>query len=392
MVLLREVVNKRGLNFQNQRKVMMLRFQKPPMPFNKIREQVKNLQGQRPSEDCVRRVVELFKMNKGCAQYSYDRCGRKPYKLLKPVGAFLVKQLLKERRKMIVTSTTLQKDLYREMGLHLSTSAIRKHLTKKGYHWLPRAQKRHYDAAARLLRKAFATRYKDKSLQAIHKAVTFAMDGVVLTVPPTDPVDRKNYCFHGITHMYRKYGEAAKAELAGEDPYAEQVPLARAIPLWGAISAKGFCEICYHPRKKLKTEEWVGVCENGGLMKAVQTLKPSGGHAPWGLLCDNEKFLFAKDAKAFYQKKNIKLVSIPPRCPDLNPIESFWGWLRRALKLRDLHDLRLGRRPLGKTAYKARVKALLRTKKAQDVAKAKFNRFKKVCQEVVEKKGAASRS
>ena len=40
----------------------------------------------------------------------------------------------------------------------------------------------------------------------------------------------------------------------------------------------------------------------------------------------------------------------------------------------------------------ARVKAVLRTKKAQNVAKAKFLALKKVCREVCKKKGAASRS
>ena len=41
---------------------------------------------------------------------------------------------------------------------------------------------------------------------------------------------------------------------------------------------------------------------------------------------------------------------------------------------------------------RVRVRNFLKTKKAQDVAKAKFNNFKKVCCEVVKKGGAASRS
>ena len=50
-----------------------------------------------------------------------------------------------------------------------------------------------------------------------------------------------------------------------------------------------------------------------------------------------------------------------------------------------------GRPVVGKTASRIRVKAILRSRKAQNVAKAKFNRLKKVCQEVFRKKGAASR-
>ena len=393
MVIFREVVNKRGLDFQNQRKVVMYRSQRPPLSFNKIRKRVKNLEGRRPSEDVVRRVFQRFNVKKGRVQYNYGNCGRTPYKLIPPVSTFLVRQLLKERRKNIVTATSLQADVYKELGAQVSTSAIRKYLVSKGYHWLPRAQKRQYDKPTMLKRWGFGSRFFNRSLKTIHEQfVTLAMDGVVLTVPPVDPVERKNYCFHGVTHMWRKAGEAASPELSGGDPYAEQVPLARAIPLWGAISPKGFSEICFHKTKKLSTDEWVRCCNGGALTQAVQRLKPSRGHAPWALLCDNEKFLDAKAAKAVYKKKHIKLLHIPKRSPELNPIESFWGWLRRALRLRDLRDLRLGRPPLGKTAYKARVKAVLRSKKAQAVAKAKFNRFKKVCQEVVRKKGAASRS
>ena len=48
-------------------------------------------------------------------------------------------------------------------------------------------------------------------------------------------------------------------------------------------------------------------------------------------------------------------------------------------------------RSLNKTQYKQRIKEVLRTVKAQNVAKAKFRNFKTVCQEVVKKKGAMSR-
>ena len=224
------------------------------------------------------------------------------------------------------------------------------------------------------------------------KHIAMAMDGVILTVPPKDPIDRRNYCFHGVTHMYRKPGEAASPDLAGEDHYADQVPLGRAIPLWGAISAQGFCEVVYHKSKKLSIDEWTICLKKGALTRAVQKLKASGSRAPWRALSDNEKFLKSKASKALYSRKNIQLLSIPPRCPDLNPIESFWGWLRQRLRRLDLEDLRTGRPPMGKTAYKARVKAVLKSKKAQAVAKAKFHNLKKVCQEVVQKKGAASRS
>ena len=55
-------------------------------------------------------------------------------------------------------------------------------------------------------------------------------------------------------------------------------------------------------------------------------------------------------------------------------------------------SLRQKRSPLGKTAYRARVKNVLKSQKAQTVAKNKFNAFKKTCADVVAKRGAASNS
>ena len=189
---------------------------------------------------------------------------------------------------------------------------------------------------------------------------------------------RKNYCFHGVTHMYRKDTEAASPGLAGEDPYADQVPLARAIPLWRAISSSGFHEIIYHPTKKLNQWQWKAVVKEGKLMTAARKLQLGGHVGPRRL-------------RPLYAKKRVRLMHIPPRSPDLDPIESFWGWLRGELRRRDLKDLRLQKPALNKIQYKQRVKEVLRTVKAQNVAKAKFRNLKKVCKEVVKKKGAMSR-
>ena len=95
--------------------------------------------------------------------------------------------------------------------------------------------------------------------------------------------------------------------------------------------------------------------------------------------------------RPLYAKKRIRLLHIPARSPDLNPIESFWSWLRRELRRRDLEDLRRGKPALSKAEYKQRVRDVLRTVKAQNVAKAKFQNLKKVCKEVVLKRGAMSR-
>ena len=113
---------------------------------------------------------------------------------------------------------------------------------------------------------------------------------------------------------------------------------------------------------------------------------------PRRILCDNESFIKSKESKKFYKKNNIELLCIPPRSPDLNPIEMYWAWLRKALRRQELSDLRAKKPALGKTAYRARIKAFLKTKKAQTVAKAIFGSLRGKCKEVIRKKGAAIRS
>ena len=135
-----------------------------------------------------------------------------------------------------------------------------------------------------------------------------AMDGCVLATAPTDDIERRNYCLHGETHMWRKKGEAALPELAGEDPYAEQVPLSRAIPFWGAISENGYCDVVYHKTKKLSTDEWQkDALASGKLWTAVRQLRHSRAR-PFRILCDNETFLATRVSRVYYESKGIELL------------------------------------------------------------------------------------
>ena len=42
-------------------------------------------------------------------------------------------------------------------------------------------------------------------------------------------------------------------------------------------------------------------------------------HGPWHVLCDNESFLAARDARMEYLRSKVILWHIPARSPDLNP-------------------------------------------------------------------------
>ena len=186
---------------------------------------------------------------------------------------------------------------------------------------------------------------------------------------------------------YRKKDEAAKPALASGDPYGEQVKLGRAVPMWGGISEGGAAVVMWHPRKKVTTAEWVKAVQSGKLRAAIKQLDPVQADGPWTVLCDNERFLTARPSVAAYGH-DVALWQVPAKSPDLNPVEKFWGWMRRELRKRDLADLWAKRPVPGKLAYKRRIRSMLESRRAQRVAKKFAASLKKVCREVVQKKGA----
>ena len=110
------------------------------------------------------------------------------------------------------------------------------------------------------------------------------------------------------------------------------------------------------------------------------------------MLTDNESFLRAPASRAAHSKKSVHLWGIPPRSPDLNPVEKFWSWLRRRLVALDLRDLKKRKVALGRAAFKLRVQSVCRSQKAQRVAVSCALGLKKVCQEVVRLDGGMARS
>ena len=191
--------------------------------------------------------------------------------------------------------------------------------------------------------------------------------------------------------MWRKRSEAANPDLAGGSKYGDQLPLARALPLWGGVSEGGFAVVAIHENKKMTADEFVEVVRKGKLTDAIRKLNPIKPDGPWFALCDNESFLRkAKATKEAVAEQGVSLWHIPPRYPDLNPVGKFWAWLRRELRRLDLQDLSKKKRPLSKPAYAVRVRSLCGSQKAQRVASNFAKGLKRVCNEVIAKKGAAS--
>lgn len=318
MPVIAEHVHPRSLNFANQRKVVALRDDKGEA-WETICKQVVNLENENPSWKTCSNVYKAFVRKAGRRKYKYYNCGRQAWKITQDVEKHLLRRLRQLRKTTVCTSTVLQKVLAQERKVVVEASVIRKTLARNGYHWLPRAQKRQYNTEAKAARLKFAKRVVAMSAAMLRRELSFAMDGVVLSMPPADPADRENYCRAAVGYMWRKRSEGNSPGLAGEDDYANQVPLARAIPLWGGVSPGGFAEVLVHKTKKLNQTEWAAAVDGGKLTGAIKSLKPVEPHGPWKVICDNEGFLRTALSGAAHRRAGVKLWRIPAKSPDLNP-------------------------------------------------------------------------
>ena len=380
-----------SLDFANERKVVVLR-DAHGCTWDDIRDQVRNLRGQKPSVSLLKRIHKGFKRTLGHRPYKYNKCGRKPLKATRAVRKFLVQRLLALRLRCVCTSSTLQRELLTKKGVQLDESAIRKVLRQQGYHWLPKAQKRKYSKHRKQERLRFAQAVVGLSRARLREKLSFAMDGVILSVPPRDPTDRANYCSQDDSCMRRKRGEAGSELLAGHNPYPSQIPQSRAVPLWGGLSEGGFHVVTFHQARKLTAAAWCCVVRSGKLTKAIKALDPTKADGPWKVLCDNEAFMHTAASKRAMAAEGISLWEVPAASPDLNPVEKFWAWLRKRIRNLDREDLRKRRPPINPFAFKARVRSILASRRAQAVASRIAAGFRKTCKEVIAKKGGMARS
>ena len=389
MVVVMEARHPRSLDFANERKAMMLRDQ--GHTWSAVASKVWNISRLRPSVRYLKSIRARLQARPAQKVYKYENCGRKRWKATVTVQRFVIKRLLAMRRNTICTSTVLQHEVAAEMGVELATSTIRKILKKHGYRWLPKAQKPKLSREVMQQRLQFAQKVLRMSRPALRAALDMALDGVVLSSPPKGQVERRNWCMHGDSHMYRKPGEAACPELAGCDPYPDQIKKDRAVPMWGGISEGGMAIVTFHPTRKLNTQTWVKVLDDGKLTRAIEQIRPVRAHGPWTVLCDNESFLSTADSKEACVRQGVSMWHVPPKSPDLNPVEKYWGWLRRELRRRDLQDLKAKRPALGRLAYRARIRQVCATQRSQRAARSFARNLRAVCKEVVLKKGARAR-
>ncbi|CAE7888904.1 unnamed protein product [Symbiodinium sp. KB8] len=63
--------------------------------------------------------------------------------------------------------------------------------------------------------------------------------------------------------------------------------------------------------------------------------------------------------------KAMQSIAPVPRAGSNSPVEKMWAWLQRRVRAKDCEDLRKRRHPIGKMAFKARVRSMFASKQAQ---------------------------
>ena len=153
------------------------------------------------------------------------------------------------------------------------------------------------------------------------------------------------------------------------------------------VGIGGFANILWHENRKTYGEECSGAVRAGKLVAACERVRLGKNRGPCKVLCNNEPFLLAEPCVAAHRRKNIKVIKLLRKCPDLSSVEKMWGWARKMLRKRDLADLSAGRRNLGKTIDRQRVRSLLNSAAAQHVAAKLFKRLLKTGKNVSAARG-----
>ena len=357
--------------------------------FPQIASEVKNMKGERPYwKVCRDAYQELTAKGYKAKKDNYANCGRKRL-LTDELVKWLIQKMLSLRMRAPCTSLDLQRFLLKEKGVEADESTIRRHLNNDGYYYLPRDQKPRYNKKERFVRVNFAKRFEDCSVEELAEEVHICLDGVVITKPPEGMIDRENYVHSDIPKVWRRHDEHDLPALQGHDKYKKQVPKARMIPLWGGLGPGGFATVLWHDERKTDSEEWSAMVRAGELTEALKAVNPGKRTGPWEVLCDNESFLDHDDSVRAYRRPRIALLHIPPKSPDLNPVEKFWGWVRKQVHIMDLADLRAGRPVPSKKDYQLRLKRLLRSQRAQQVARNFYGNLVTVSKRIVKRKGHA---
>ena len=226
MVMLTVSAHPRGLSVAQQRQVYALRkhgLRGKKLGWKRISEQVVNLQGEAPYWKVCRDAYNSMHARSNHAAYDYSNCGRKP-KLTSKLAKWLVSRLRALRKVKECTSTVLQLELAKHKRVKVEASLVRKALKDAGYKWSLRAKKPKYNKKEKQERLAFAKQVMRLSIAELRAKMSLSLDGVTITMPPTEKIARDNYCRSDVRYCYKLPSEGNLEELQGYDNYKKQVP------------------------------------------------------------------------------------------------------------------------------------------------------------------------
>ena len=181
-------VHPRGLSVKQQTKVYVRRTVHKES-WKTIAPQIKNLEGQTPGWQVCRDTYQRM-VDSDNTQDAYANCRRKAV-ITPDLRKWLIERLLVLRKKTVCTAEVLQRQLASKKRVVVEVSTVRHHLALAGYKWLPRGKKRKYTREQKIERKSFSDGLLAMTPSEMKKHFQFSMDGVVLTVPPTEEIARE---------------------------------------------------------------------------------------------------------------------------------------------------------------------------------------------------------
>ena len=304
------------------------------LSLDSVRDEVFNMEGNRPSKKAVWTAVRQVKALEGNAvpQTNYENCGRKRM-LTAEDEAAIVEFVKKWRGKRFCTCKYIAQALKLKTGRNIISRALNRH----GYFWRPVPKIRGLSAAELEKRKAFVDEHWQRPASWWEENMNLVLDGVTLTMPPKPLSSRQRHMAQSIKHTWMLQGENQSPDLHTFNRYGVQLGIK--VPLWGGFTGRGHFTLReWTPRPKMNKVEWAQRVP--ALRRAVDLAGEPRRRVQAKVWQDNERFLMQPQE---YRKAGLVLVNFPPNSGDLNPIETVWVQLRKDLAKREQDDFAAGR-------------------------------------------------
>ena len=130
----------------------------------------------------------MIEGERGRGQHQYEFFGHDPSRLVAVVHVNVVRRHPGNAGLEVVNRTVYHKEVLEEEGLQK----------------LPRNQTRKYSRDQKVARVAFAKAVLQTTPAVLRASLSMSLDGVVLSMPPSNETERYNYCWGVASHTCRK--------------------------------------------------------------------------------------------------------------------------------------------------------------------------------------------